>query len=249
MDLSQWLIVIPARLKSERLPRKPLVDLVGKPLIVRVYENILPLRSHGATVIVAVDHQDTADVCKKFNVPYQMTKEAHQSGTDRCHEVAQAFPDFPFILNVQGDEPFIDTSDLERLCQSMTTNIFVMGTLGIANDDWQQYQDPNVVKIVMASDGSAIYFSRAPVPFDRDEVRAGGRKISFMQHMGIYAFRREALTQFCQLPPSKLEQIEKLEQLRAISAGWKIGVTEAKIRSLGIDTPNDLAEAVRRLNG
>lgn len=249
MDLSHWLIIIPARLKSERLPRKPLSTLAGKPLIVRVFENLAPLAKHGAQIVVAVDHEDTAVICSQYNVPHVMTREDHQSGTDRCHEVAQRFTKHPLILNVQGDEPFIDTNDLTALMAKMENSNFPMGTLGIRNQDWTQFQDPNIVKIVLGHDETAIYFSRASVPFDRETHRAGINKADFTQHMGIYAFRRDGLERFCQLPPSTLEQTEKLEQLRAISAGWKIHVSVAKHPSLGIDTPQDLAEANRRFHG
>jgi len=135
-DRSKWLIVIPARLRSERLPQKPLADLAGKPLIIRVFENLKPLAATGARIIVAVDHKDTAKVCEQFNVPFMMTKDTHPSGTDRCHEVANANPDRPFVLNVQGDEPFVSLDDLGRLMDAMENSSHPMGTLGFKRDDW-----------------------------------------------------------------------------------------------------------------
>jgi 3-deoxy-manno-octulosonate cytidylyltransferase (CMP-KDO synthetase) len=245
-DLAQWLIVIPARLKSERLPRKPLANLAGKPLIVRVFENIAPLMKQGAHVIVAVDHEETAQACAQFNIPTVMTKDSHQSGTDRCAEVAAKFPDRQFILNVQGDEPFVNLDDLRQLMTTMEHSHHPMGTLGIIRQDWEAYIDPNTVKIVVAHDSTAIYFSRAPIPYDRDTFRAGRTTIRFTQHLGVYAFRRESIQTFCALPPSPLEQTEKLEQLRAINAGWRIAVSYAKFASIGIDTQEDLAAAQRK---
>ncbi len=242
-DRSKWLIVIPARLHSERLPQKPLADLAGKPLIVRVYENLTPLAKRGARIVVALDHKDTALVCEQYKVPFVMTKDSHPSGTDRCDEVAQGNPDRPFVLNVQGDEPFVSVDDLSLLMTAMETSTHPMGTLGFRRDDWASYIDPNIVKIATASDQTAIYFSRAPIPFDRESFRKNEKTVTFTQHQGVYAFRRDRLREFCGLPASPLEQTEKLEQLRAISAGWRIFVANAKSPSMGIDTPEDLAKA------
>jgi 3-deoxy-manno-octulosonate cytidylyltransferase (CMP-KDO synthetase) len=231
MNFKHWLVVIPARLKSERLPRKPLADLSGKPLVVRVYENLAPLKALGASIVVALDHSDTAKVCETFKIPFVMTDEKLPSGTDRCESAAQSFPEAKFILNVQGDEPFIRTEDLVRLMETMHRTDASMGTLGYRNHEWKQYIDPNVVKIVMGDDGVAIYFSRASVPFERDASRNGSNTVSFWQHLGVYAYKRDALRDFCRLKPSPLEPTEKLEQLRALSAGWKIKVVEAQSKS------------------
>lgn len=249
MNFKHWLVIIPARLKSERLPRKPLADLSGKPLIIRVYENLAPLKTLGAEIIVALDHTDTAEVCKAHGVPFEMTDENLPSGTDRCNAVAHSYPAARFILNVQGDEPFIKIDDLVSLMETMQNSTESVGTLGYHNNDWNQFIDPNVVKIVLGNDSSAIYFSRAPIPFDRESSRLGSKTISFLQHLGVYAFKREALRDFCSLKPSPLELTEKLEQLRAVSAGWKIKVVEAKSKSLGIDTSEDLDHARRQLHG
>ncbi len=244
----KWLIVIPARLKSERLPNKPLSMLGGKPLIVRVYENLASLKRQGAEIIVAVDHEQTANICTQFKIPTIMTLESHQSGTDRCAEVALKHAEFPFVLNVQGDEPFVNLDDLRHLMTTMEHSNHPMGTLGIACHDWDSFIDPNIVKIVVSEDRTAIYFSRAPVPYDREAFRLGTNKATFVQHLGVYAFRRETLQNFCTLPKSTLEQTEKLEQLRALSAGWKIAVSTAKFGSRGIDTPDDLAAAQRKFH-
>jgi 3-deoxy-manno-octulosonate cytidylyltransferase (CMP-KDO synthetase) len=240
MDLSRWLIVIPARLKSERLPRKPLADLAGRPLVVRAYDNLRPLAKRGAHVVVALDHADTVRACEAFQIPYVMTKETHQSGTDRCAEVADQFSAYPLVLNVQGDEPFVNLDDLQALMSAMMNQHHQMGTLGFDRSDRKGYEDYNVVKIARADDGHAIYFSRAPIPFDRDASRDKSLPIRYTQHLGVYAFRREALKAFCNLPTSQLEQTEKLEQLRAVERGWKIHVATATTPSVGIDTAEDL---------
>ena len=228
MNFSNWLIVVPARLKSERLPRKPLADLAGKPLLVRVYENLLPLAGLGARIVAAVDHDDTARACDAHKIARVMTDESHQSGTDRCAEVARSESSFKFILNVQGDEPFVSLDDLKSLMTAMEASTHPMGTLGFRRHDRDAYLDPNIVKIVMTGNRTAIYFSRAPVPFDREYIRSAKADLSFIQHQGVYAFRREALIDFCALPPSDLETTEKLEQLRAVEAGWKIYVADAR---------------------
>jgi 3-deoxy-manno-octulosonate cytidylyltransferase (CMP-KDO synthetase) len=247
-NLSNWLIVIPARLNSERLPRKPLANLAGKPLVVRVFENLAPMQAQGAEVVVAVDHDETAQVCTQFKIPWVMTKESHESGTDRCAEVAQKFINRLFILNVQGDEPFVNSDDLRHLMAAMENSEHQMGTLGISRDNWDSYINPNLVKIVVAHDKTAIYFSRAAIPYNRDAFRAGVNNATFTEHIGVYAFKRDSLENFCALPKSSLEKTEKLEQLRAISAGWKIFVSTAKFESLGIDTPEDLAAAQRKFH-
>ena len=249
LDLSKWLIVIPARLNSERLPNKPLADLNGKPLIARVFENLLPLQTAGARLTVALDHETTASACEKLKIPYTMTKECHQSGTDRCAEVAQKLSKYPFVLNVQGDEPFVNLNDLQNLMKELEKTTCKMATLGFRRSDRSGYENPNVVKIALGSDSTAIYFSRAPIPFDREAMRTGTGGIVYTQHLGVYAYRREALGDFCALPPSDLERSEKLEQLRAVSAGWKIQVTVATTTSIGIDTPEDLEIARRIFNG
>lgn len=249
MNFNQWLVIVPARLKSERLPKKPLVDLAGKPLVVRVYENLTPLIQLGAQVIIALDSPKTAQVCEDSGIPFVMTDEGLPSGTDRCQEAAKLFPDKSFILNVQGDEPFINPDDLLKLMSHLQSSKDPMGTLGYRNTDWHQFNDPNVVKIVLNNHSQAIYFSRAPIPFDRDGHRQNRTQVNFWQHLGVYAFTRDALESFCKLQPSSLEQIEKLEQLRAVSAGWTIQVVEASSKSLGIDTPEDLERARKHFHG
>ena len=236
----KWLIVIPARMASSRLPEKPLADLAGRPLILRVFERIRPLTTQGARVVVATDHENIAAVCRQAGAPVCMTRIDHASGTDRCAEVAAA-SDRSFVLNVQGDEPFVNLDDLTRLMGHMEeVPARQIGTLAYRNHDDGDFLSPNVVKAVLAADGTALYFSRAPIPFRRDET---GIAAGFWQHLGIYAYQKAALARFCALPPAELEKTEKLEQLRALAGGMAIHVVEARHPTIGIDTPEDLARA------
>lgn len=238
----QWLIVIPARLKSTRLPEKPLADLAGKPLVIRVHERLLPLAQQGAEVVVATDSEKIIAVCEKAGVRAVMTREDHVSGTARCHEVAETLRQRTFVMNVQGDEPFVNTDDLSRLKDAMQgAGSPPMGTLVYENHEEKEFQNPNCVKALRDRSGKAIYFSRAPIPYHRGEPFK-----SFLQHVGVYAFRREALTQFCQWPASRLEVLESLEQLRAIDNGMPIVLVNAKHPSIGIDTPEDLQHARKK---
>lgn len=236
-SLSQWLVVIPARLASTRLEEKPLQDLAGKPLIVRVYERVKALEVLEATVVVACDHEKVEDVCLRYEVAYVMTRTDHQSGTDRVEEVARHYSK-KFILNVQGDEPFVDIGDLLNLCHTLeSSKQDAMATLIYRSSDEEAFKNPNTVKVVVSQD-KAAYFSRSPIPYPRD-----GRFRNFWQHQGIYAFSKTALNEFCRLPISTLEQTEALEQLRALEHGMKILVCEAVEASLGIDTLDDLRKA------
>ena len=242
-NMAEWLIVIPARMASERLPRKPLQDLGGKPLIVRVRENLLPLERVGARIVIATDHLEIVKICAQFGYEAVMTKESHVSGTDRCQEIA-AGSENPFVLNVQGDEPFINVADLTNLAAALMKRPSIpMGTLVFENNELADFQNPNVVKAVRSADGHGIYFSRASVPYDRESRNGEIAPIRFWQHLGVYAYRRESLQKFCEMPAGILEKREKLEQLRVVEAGWRIWLEPASRSSLGIDTPQDLEAA------
>lgn len=237
---NDWLIVIPARLGSTRLPEKPLTDLGGQPLIARVYERLAPLAEKGAKIIVGTDSAKVLAACQQAGVPCEMTAAHHTSGTDRVYEIATRVQR-PFVLNVQGDEPFIDRTELEALGRTVASATEpVMGTLVTWNQSAKSFHDPNCVKVVR-SDTRAMYFSRAPVPFDRDGAFRG-----FWQHLGVYAFAYPCLERFCQLPQAKLEQTESLEQLRALAADIPILVAESTNPGFGIDTPEDLEKARAR---
>lgn len=239
---NQWLIVIPARMHSTRLPRKPLADLGGLPMIVRVYQRLESFARKGATLVVATDDDAILQICQKHEVPVRMTGQAHKSGTDRCAEVARNFQQ-AFILNVQGDEPFVDLADLEGLLAKMEKDGDPMGTLVYRNHHLADYHNANCVKAVMNDQGKALYFSRSPLPYYREPEDFE----AFWQHIGVYAFTKKGLLEFCSLPQHPLERAESLEQLRALGHGLSIAMTEAKSPSLGIDTPQDLEAARARI--
>jgi len=256
-DLGQWLVCVPARFAAQRLPGKPLQDLGGKPLIVRVCENLAPLAEAGAEIVVATDSEAVERACSDAGVRVQMTRNDHPSGTDRCNEVAQRRAK-PWILNVQGDEPFVDTADLIRLMTTTETagvdarqGVHQLATLAARSLDGRGFASADIVKIICARADAgapgmrAIYFTRAPAPWERGAAN-GMPARGFWHHQGVYAFGRSALAAFCKLGPSPLEETEKLEQLRAIEAGWPVLVVESGKSSRGIDTPEDL-EAARRV--
>ena len=246
---SRWLIVVPARLKSERLPRKPLQDLGGKPLVVRVAENLRPLIDQGARLLIAVDAPEVMAALNAHGYSGVMTDPGLQSGTDRCAAAVNlSGQSAEFVLNVQGDEPFVNTDDLRDLCLAMEARPQSdMGTLVYQTSDSALFHDPNAVKAIRSSDGLALYFSRSPIPYARSAPERKHQPETHWHHLGVYAFRRERLHAFVNLAPSHLEQTEKLEQLRALEAGWRIYLQPARSFARGIDTPEDLEAARRKL--
>ena len=250
---NDWLIAIPARLGSERLPRKPLQDLGGLPLIVRVAQNLAELVAQGAALVVATDAAEVLDVCSKHGIEARLTSPQHASGTDRCAEVGRAVGR-SYILNVQGDEPFVSTTALAALMQAFADRPTAdMATLVTQTTDLQLAADPNAVKAVRGRDGYALYFSRAAVPYDRtaQSLQAKGQTATaptqrFWHHVGVYAYRSSRLQDFVRLGPSPLEETEKLEQLRALEAGWRIWLEPTAQSPRGIDTPSDLEAARAR---
>lgn len=239
MNLNKWQVVIPARLHSHRLPRKPLQKLGGKALIVRVFENLRSLQDLGAAICVATDAIEVYQVCEAEDIPVTLSRSDHKSGTDRCAEVAKKLQR-PYVMNVQGDEPFVNTKDLLALAKALEEHDSCsMATLRFLCQDNRKLSDPNVVKVVADSQQRALYFSRSPLPFARD----GQEDLNFYLHIGIYAFRYDTLQAFCRLKPSSLENCEKLEQLRALEHGIQILLVDAKSHSIGIDTVRDLETA------
>lgn len=237
MNLKDWLVVVPARLASTRLEEKLLQDLGGKPIIIRVYERVSALKKKGAEIVIATDAQKILAACKRENVPAILTSEAHKSGTDRVHEVTKHF-NKKWILNVQGDEPFVDLSALEKLMTIMSSDqTHQMGTLICKNTNEADYCDRNIVKVAWEQN-KALYFSRSPIPCYRDDKFAG-----FWQHIGVYAFHQNTLDRFCSAGPGQLENIEKLEQLRALALGIDILTVLVDQVSVGIDTYQDLEDA------
>lgn len=242
--LDKWLVVIPARLESQRLPNKPLQLLGGLPLIVRVFANAERLRELGAELVVATDDERVVEACQKHEIQAMMTSSEHRSGTDRTWEIAQTYQR-PYVLNLQGDEPFAAVNDLAHLMNELQqTPSFGMATLVYPSNDPQAFCSNSVVKAVASPSGRAIYFSRSPIPWGADVSKS-----PFLKHVGVYAFRRETLASFCQSPRGQLECQESLEQLRAIEQQVPILLVHAQHDSIGIDTASDLKEAEARLHG
>ena len=238
------LAVIPARLGATRLPRKPLRDLGGAPLVLRVLERVqsLGLADH---VVVATEAEEVAAVVRAAGGDALITSDAHPSGTDRVAEVA-AHPNYAahdIVVNVQGDEPFMRADAMEGAIAMVRDHGFPLGTAAGKRGPGIM-DDPNSEKVVRADDGRALYFSRAPIPFLRDTVDAPLRDELVLQHMGIYACRREALQRWVSLPPHPLELVEKLEQLRALADGLAMGVAIVEAPSWGeVNTEEDLRRA------
>lgn len=241
------LAVIPARLGATRLPRKPLRSLGGKPMIVRVYERVADLRVSDA-IVVATDAPEVVEVCKNYSVPARLTDEFHASGTDRVAEVARMdeFAHFQIILNVQGDEPFVSHDAVAGAVRVVQSGRAEIGTCAAVAEP-HILSRPDIVKVVCADDGRALYFSRAPIPFLRDNSDSGLLPEHVRQHIGVYTYTRDALMRWVSLPAHALEQIERLEQLRPLAAGMAIGVaTINAMPERGIDTEDDLTWANAR---
>jgi 3-deoxy-manno-octulosonate cytidylyltransferase (CMP-KDO synthetase) len=241
------LIVIPARLAAVRLPQKPLRLLGGAPLVTRVWERVAAMNIADRCV-VATDDASVADASRAAGAEAVMTSKGHVSGTDRVAEVAAMpeFAGFDTIVNVQGDEPFIGRQAVQGAADMVSSGRFPLGT-SASPAPWTIAENPNVVKVVVGNDGRALYFSRAGIPFVRDSDAVGSSEISMLQHIGVYAYSREALTQWVSLPPHPLENTERLEQLRPLAAGIPIGVAIAnEPLASGIDTEDDLAAANER---
>ena len=234
--------LIPARYASKRFPGKALVDLLGKPLLQHVVERAGQARTL-SEVIVATDDVRIADSVRGFGGKVQMTSPAHPSGTDRIAEVARDVG-CDLVVNIQGDEPLIDPADIDAAVAPLLADRTIpMGTLA-CQLDLEQAGDPNAVKVVVGMDGFALYFSRAPIPYLRDGH--GGGASPYLLHIGLYVYRREILLRLAGLPPTPLEERERLEQLRALEHGIRIRVVGTDKPSLGVDTPEDL-ERVRRM--
>jgi 3-deoxy-manno-octulosonate cytidylyltransferase (CMP-KDO synthetase) len=238
-------IVIPARYASSRLPGKPLLRQTGKHLIQHVYERAC--QAHCAQeVIVATDDPRILAAVESFGGSVQMTRRDHPSGTDRVAEVARGL-DADVIINLQGDEPLIDPAALDLLPELlMRHHNAVVATLAVPIASREQWQDPNCVKVVCDAAGRALYFSRSPIPYVRDgEPDFRAQPPRFLQHVGLYAYRRSFLLHLAALPPEPLEQTEKLEQLRVLALGHRIQVGLVREATIGVDTPEDYARFVK----
>ena len=234
-------IVIPARLASTRLPGKPLLAQTGKPLLVHVLENAARIRGND-TLLVATDDNRILQAARAAGFEGMMTSPQHASGTDRLAEVAQRVTADVFI-NLQGDEPTVDIAAVEALIAAMHDDPRRrMGTLVTALADEAAYRNPNVVKAVCDASMRALYFSRAPIPHCRDGFSMEKlRAARVFKHLGVYAYRRDLLAEFTAWPRGGLEQIEQLEQLRALEHGVAIHAVVSARDSIGIDTPADYA--------
>jgi 3-deoxy-manno-octulosonate cytidylyltransferase (CMP-KDO synthetase) len=241
-------IIIPARLASTRLPRKLLLAETGKPLIQHTYESAQQaLRPAG--VCVATDHEDILRVVQKFGGKAEMTDPQASSGTDRVAEVALRMPDAEIIVNVQGDEPEIAGRSIDLAIELLERQPdAVMSTLATPIRSRRQLEDPACVKVVFDHRQRALYFSRSPIPRARewDEALLLAEPPHFYQHVGLYAYRRDFLLKLAGMPPSSLERVEKLEQLRVLQAGYSIIAGVIDEPTFGIDTPDDYAAFVAK---
>ena len=237
------LAVIPARYASTRLPGKPLVPIGGRPMVQWVYEAVSRVEAV-QRVVVATDDERVAEAVASFGGEAEMTSPAHPSGTDRVAEVVRRLGG-ELVVNLQGDEPLIDPHVVaQALAPLIDEPEVVMSTLCTRLRDPEQWHDPNVVKVVRAAGGDALYFSRAPIPHPRDG--AAVEAVPVYKHLGIYCYRAAFLARITELPPSPLEEVERLEQLRVLEAGYRIRVVETAHDTIGVDTPEDL-ERVRAL--
>lgn len=235
------MIIIPARLNSSRFENKILVDIMGLPMVIRTAKRVEALDE----VVIATDSNDVIQLADKYGVKAIMTKESHQSGTDRINEAANLLDlkDDDVIVNVQADEPFIEPEVVKAVIDEVKTlkneSFSMVSCYKNINSDLAD--DPNHVKVVCDEENFAIYFSRSKIPYHRDHYNS----TSYKGHLGIYGFTKHSLNQFCQFQSSNLEQTEKLEQLRAISNGAKIKMVEVNSKSFGIDTKEDLDNALK----
>ncbi|WP_448906383.1 3-deoxy-manno-octulosonate cytidylyltransferase [Haemophilus parahaemolyticus] len=244
-------VIIPARYASSRLPRKPLADIAGKPMIQHVWEKA---QQAGANrVIIATDHEEIEQVAKTFGAEVCMTSTEHNSGTERLAEVIEkmAIADDEIIVNVQGDEPLIPPVIIQQIAQNLAENQVNMATLAVKLETKEELFNPNCVKVITDQKGMALYFSRAAIPFARDYFTdcndAFVSSQPYLRHIGIYSYRAKFVNQYIRWQPTVLEKLESLEQLRALWYGEKIHVELAKeAPQVGVDTLEDL-ERVRAI--
>ena len=235
------MIIIPARIGSSRFPNKVLADIGGMPMVVRTAKAVEGIDS----VVIATDSQEVIDIAKTHGIDAVLTSSTHNSGTDRIYEAAQKLDlaEDEIIINVQGDEPFIETDVVQaiyNLTKSNQNNPRILMNSCYKAINNPEADDPNIVKVVIDTDDIALYFSRAKVPYPRDH-----HFDAYKGHLGIYGFTMKSLQIFCGLIPAPLEDIEKLEQLRALYHGYEVAMTQVKTESFGIDTPEDLEKALR----
>jgi 3-deoxy-manno-octulosonate cytidylyltransferase (CMP-KDO synthetase) len=250
MPKKKIIVCIPARYGSTRFPAKVLAKDTGKFLIQHVYEQA-KLAKLPDRVIIAADDKRIADAAKSFGADCILTNPDCPSGTDRIAEAVGGL-DFDIVVNLQGDEPEIDPDNIDTVAKLLVTQNSTlktqncsMATLAAEFETKEQIADPNLVKVVVSSIGKAVYFSRSPIPYDREKSGIGETK-NYLRHIGIYAYRKDFLLKITKLPQTPLEKLEKLEQLRAVENGFDILVAKVKHTCAGIDTPEQYAEFVKR---
>src|SRR5580700_352925 len=238
------IVVIPARYESVRFPGKPLAPIAGRAMIARVYEQATKAE-RVARVIVATDDERILKAVKEFGGEAIMTRRDHSCGTDRIAEVAAHIPAAIYV-NVQGDEPLIDPAAIDAVVGALAEDESIqIATPSATIKVSSEIMDPNVVKVVTDFDGNALYFSRAPILWVRD--RGASVAARHAKHIGLYAFRREALLEFATFPPGELERIEQLEQLRWLENGYRIRVVEVDYEAVSVDVPGDVARVEKIL--
>ncbi|CAM3757884.1 3-deoxy-manno-octulosonate cytidylyltransferase [Avibacterium gallinarum] len=253
--MAKFTVIIPARFASSRLPGKPLADIAGKPMIAHVWQKAQ--QSGASRVVVATDNQAVAQAVQAFGGEVCMTSEHHNSGTERLAEVVEklALADDEIVVNIQGDEPLIPPVIVQQVADNLAKNGVKMATLAVPLNDAEELFNPNVVKAVADQSGNVLYFSRAPIPWNRDQFAGLSDEqktqlvlqSQYLRHIGIYAYRAGFIKQYVQWQPSALENIESLEQLRVLWYGEKIHIDLAKeVPAVGVDTPEDL-EKVRAI--
>ncbi|MFZ7171216.1 3-deoxy-manno-octulosonate cytidylyltransferase [Avibacterium volantium] len=253
--MAKFTVIIPARFASSRLPGKPLADIAGKPMIAHVWQKAQ--QSGASRVVVATDNQAVAQTVQAFGGEVCMTSEHHNSGTERLAEVVEklALADDEIVVNIQGDEPLIPPVIVQQVADNLAKNGVKMATLAVPLNDAEELFNPNVVKAVAEQSGNVLYFSRAPIPWNRDQFAGLSDEqktqlvlqSQYLRHIGIYAYRAGFIKQYVQWQPSALENIESLEQLRVLWYGEKIHIDLAKeVPAVGVDTPEDL-EKVRAI--
>ncbi len=239
-----FVVAIPARFGSSRLPGKPLADICGEPMIVHVARRAQ--EAGAAEIVIATDDRRIADAVASLGLQVQMTRPEHLSGTDRLAECAQlqGWSDDRIVVNLQGDEPLAPPAAIRAVAECLHASGAPLATLAVPLVDAQTLFDPSCVKLVRNAAGDAMYFSRAPIPWDRDRFSTDRLRLGashWLRHVGLYAYRVGALRRFAAMPAGTLEQIESLEQLRVLEAGWRIAVAISPVAiPAGVDTPTDL---------
>jgi len=239
--------IIPARYQSSRFPGKPLAQLAGKPMIVHVVQNALTARLIDE-IIVATDDERILKTVVDHGYRAVMTSEDHSSGSDRVWEVAQGL-DVDCVVNIQGDEPALPGREIDRCLRALASSAEIDVATLCRSITVEEAMNANIVKVVGTTAGKALYFSRSVIPFYRQD-QGSGQQETYRGHVGLYAYRKSALERFCALPPSALEQCEKLEQLRGLEAGMHYALIQSDYRSIDVNVPEDIGraeEALRRL--